>query len=216
MYSFSLVRREYYTSADIRDAQSTAAGIPMMGAPPVVGPPPGLAVPPPTATANGFPSDRSVIVLNNSKPASKVASSKKKQQTGTAFSFRNLKKSVLPASSSSSVAPMLPQQQDHLSVPFTLADRRGDQQFTIGFRLGPDGNIIDIENASGFTAQQQPAPPAGSPTPTFINNGSQVVFYDSNQQQQQQREQQQLKRKPVTKDDHYNYQYDDSKDTDYY
>jgi hypothetical protein len=194
-----LVRREYYTSADIRDAQATGGGIPMMGAPGVVpGPPgvaPGLAVPPPAA-ANGFPSDRSVIVLNNSKPAAKSA--KKKE----AFSFRNIKRSIVP---SSSITPMQ-EPQDQLHVPFNSErGRRDSHQFTIGFRLGPDGNIVDIES------QIPPQPPA-SPTPTFINgNGSQVILFDSSNQQQQQ----QLKRKPITKDDNH-YKHDDSNKDNYY
>ncbi|KAG2198757.1 hypothetical protein INT47_010543 [Mucor saturninus] len=175
IYRFSLYRREYQTSADFAHYRE---GMPMMtGAnvnipqAAIINGNPNI---PPGAT---FPNDRSIIVLNNQKPRSK--SNKKKE----AFSFRNIKKSIVTPST---VSPM----HDQLHVPFSDTTRR-DSQFTIGFRLGPDGNIIDIENAP-------------SPTPTYIN-GAAII---DNQQQQ-------LKRKPITKEDHHN-QYYDGNDEGYY
>lgn len=129
-----------------------------------------------------FPNDRSIIVLNNQKPRSK--SSKKKE----AFSFRNIKKSIVPPST---IVPI----HDQLHVPFSDTTRR-DSQFTIGFRLGPDGNIIDIENAP-------------SPTPTYING---AALLNNNHQQNSQ---QQLKCKPITKEDHHKQYYHDN-DEGYY
>lgn len=138
----------------------------MIGAPPPPTLPPNAMINTPGAGAGGPfpPNDRQVIVLNNAKPASKT-----KRRIDT-FSFRNIKRSSTNAKT--------PKQQsmDQLHVPFGTRD----SQFTIGFRLGPDGNIIDIENAP-------------SPTPTFINPT-----------------QQQLKRKPIltaaaTDDDNKSY-----------
>jgi hypothetical protein len=118
--------------------------------------------------AGGVPfaaNDRSVIVLNNAKPRSKSTETPKRRID--TFSFRNIKKSIAPASA------IVPQKQmDQLQIPFIDSTRR-DSQFTIGFRLGPDGNIIDIENAP-------------SPTPTFTE-------YNLKQPQ--------LKRKPVKEED---------------
>ncbi|GAA5799679.1 hypothetical protein HPULCUR_005096 [Helicostylum pulchrum] len=143
IYSFSVFRREYATEADFRDNMNHRdSGMPMMGVNVNV---------PPAAMLNGnpglpgaYPNDRNVIVLNNQKPRSKTTKKKKE-----VFSFRNIKKSIVP---STTVAPL---QTNQLNVPFIDQTRR-DSQFTIGFRLGPDGNIIDIENAP-------------SPTPTYIN-----------------------------------------------
>lgn len=166
-----------------------------------MGPGGGLAMPPPAMINNGgvagaggpFPPDRSVIVLNNQKPRSK---SVKKKDT---FSFRNIKKSIVP---SSSITPM--QENHQLQVPFGGTTRR-DSQFTIGFRLGPDGNIVDIENAP-------------SPTPTFINNGS--AFFENQHLINNKQQQQQLKRKSISsKDDHYSNhkkRYYDDEDEGYY
>jgi hypothetical protein len=119
--------------------------------------------------AGGLPysaNDRSVIVLNNAKPRSKSTNSPKRRID--TFSFRNIKKSIAP---SSMIVPLQQQKQmDQLQVPF-IDNTQRNSQFTIGFRLGPDGNIIDIENAP-------------SPTPTFTEH-----------------KQPQLKRKPVKEDD---------------
>lgn len=190
IYSFSLVRRSYHTSADLRDAN-----IPM-------GPGGAVAMPPPAMINNGgvagagpFPNDRSVIVLNNHKPRSK---STKKKDT---FSFRNIKRSIAP---SSAITPMQDNHHQQLQVPFGGTTRR-DSQFTIGFRLGPDGNIVDIENAP-------------SPTPTFINNNSSSLFEN---QPLNNKKQQQLKRKSLSKEEllyHQNKKqyYDDDDDENYY
>lgn len=190
IYSFSLVRRSYHTSADLRDAN-----IPM-------GPGGAVAMPTPAMINNGgvagagpFPNDRSVIVLNNHKPRSK---STKKKDT---FSFRNIKRSIAP---SSAITPMQDNHHQQLQVPFGGTTRR-DSQFTIGFRLGPDGNIVDIENAP-------------SPTPTFINNNSSSLFEN---QPLNNKKQQQLKRKSLSKEEllyHQNKKqyYDDDDDENYY
>ncbi|KAI8083868.1 hypothetical protein BDF21DRAFT_438020 [Thamnidium elegans] len=141
IYSLSVFRRDNPTSADFRDHMNhREPGVPMMGVNVNV---------PQAAILNGnpglpgaYPNDRNVIVLNNQKPRSKTT--KKKE----VFSFRNIKKSIVPST-------VVPLQTNQLNVPFIDQTRR-DSQFTIGFRLGPDGNIIDIENAP-------------SPTPTYIN-----------------------------------------------
>ncbi|KAI8369104.1 hypothetical protein EDC96DRAFT_503869 [Choanephora cucurbitarum] len=118
IYSYSLVLRGYAAELDYR----FGGNVPMMSS--------GVALPPNAilnattqAGAGPFPpNDRSVIVLNNAKP---------NKRTDT-FSF---------GKRASAVAPY---QEEPLLVPFH--DTR-NAQFTIGFRLGPDGNIIDIENA---------------------------------------------------------------------
>ncbi|KAL7333511.1 hypothetical protein PS15p_202404 [Mucor circinelloides] len=149
IYSFSLVIRGFATEAFLRSGGG--GNVPMMGGPP----PPGVALPPsamintPGGGGGGPfpPNDRQVIVLNNAKPGSKT-----KRRIDT-FSFRNIKRS-----STTATKPLKQQtSMDQLHVPFGARD----SQFTIGFRLGPDGNIIDIENAP-------------SPTPTFINPTQQL------------------------------------------
>lgn len=142
----------------------------MMGGPPPPALPPSAMINTPGGGGGGPfpPNDRQVIVLNNAKPRSKA-----KRRIDT-FSFRNIKRS-----STAATKPLMQQQQqkqqhtamEQLHVPFGARD----SQFTIGFRLGPDGNIIDIENAP-------------SPTPTFINPTTQ-----------------QLKRKPIMTDDDTKY-----------
>ena len=157
----------------------------------------GVAMPPPAMINNGagagpFPNDRSVIVLNNQKPRSK--STKKKE-----FSFRNIKKSIVP---SSAITPMQDQQLLQ-QVPFGLGNtnQQRDPQFTIGFRLGPDGNIVDIENAP-------------SPTPTFINNSSSL--FEQQQLLQNKSSRQHLGRKSISKEDHYPQKKNYYEDEDYY
>ncbi|KAI7902448.1 uncharacterized protein BX663DRAFT_511107 [Cokeromyces recurvatus] len=168
IYSFSLVRRAYITDADIRAGDV---------------PPPPVALPPnaggiPAGVPFNPPNDQ-VIVLNNAKP-SKVKPIPKPTRSHSIlnpntnnhdiipkrridkFSFRQSIRKSLKNSSKS----------DHLYIPFKTQEK--DSQFTIGFRLGPDGNIIDIEDASL------------SPIPAFIN-------------------QQQLKRKPVSKEDEFEF-----------
>lgn len=106
----------------------------------------GVNIPPPAMIpgnsgmpgTGAFPNDRSVIVLNNHKPRSKSTVEPKKKD---AFSFRNIKKSK------STVVPFSNTTSDQLHVPF-IDQSRNNSQFTIGFRLDPDGNIIDIENSS--------------------------------------------------------------------
>ncbi|KAI8046974.1 uncharacterized protein B0P05DRAFT_482285 [Gilbertella persicaria] len=127
IYSYSLVLRGYAAEMDYRFG---SANMPMMNSG-VALPPNAILNTPAGAGAGPFlPNDRSVIVLNNAKPKSK---STKRIDT---FSFRKKQSAVTP--------------QDSLQVPF-FADHQKDSQFTIGFRLGPDGNIIDIENASSPT-----------------------------------------------------------------
>ncbi|OBZ84564.1 hypothetical protein A0J61_07388 [Choanephora cucurbitarum] len=131
IYSYSLVLRGYAAELEYR----FGGNVPMMSS--------GVALPPnailnATTQAGTFPpNDRSVIVLNNAKPKSNETA---KKRTDT-FSFRNMKRA-------STVAPY---QEEALLVPFH--DTR-NAQFTIGFRLGPDGNIIDIENAPSPNPRQ--------------------------------------------------------------
>ncbi|CAO3625362.1 unnamed protein product [Mucor fragilis] len=168
IYSFSLVIRGFATEAFLRNGGG--GNVPMMGGPPPPALPPSAMINTPGGGGGGPfpPNDRQVIVLNNAKPRSKA-----KRRIDT-FSFRNIKRS-----STAATKPLMQQQQqkqqhtamEQLHVPFGARD----SQFTIGFRLGPDGNIIDIENAP-------------SPTPTFINPTTQ-----------------QLKRKPIMTDDDTKY-----------
>ncbi|KAI9485822.1 MAG: hypothetical protein EXX96DRAFT_546641 [Benjaminiella poitrasii] len=182
IYSFSLLRRGYVTDADIRAGDGAGA----LGVPPVPLPPPNVMMT--NAGAPGgvpFKPNDQVIILNNAKPSrtksTKTAEPKRRIDT---FSFRKLKKNIVGTQSG-----------QHLYVPFRGYDdmNRRDSQFTIGFRLGPDGNIIDIEDA----------PP--SPTPTFINQHHQQqsnlpsTLIDPRNQSSNNK-QQQLKRKPVKED----------------
>ncbi|CAO3663706.1 hypothetical protein CU097_010464 [Rhizopus azygosporus] len=95
---------------------------------PLMGGPPAIPQPAminnPAAPGGPYPPDRSVIVLNNAKPSKRTKD----------FSFRNIKKSIR---NKKIVEPL-----------------RKDSQFSIGFKLSPDGKIIDIESAP-------------SPTPTY-------------------------------------------------
>lgn len=120
IYSFRLFRPEYISDADIRHAQSY--NMPLMGGPPAI-PQPAM-INNPAAPGGPYPPDRSVIVLNNTKPSKRTKD----------FSFRNIRKSIR---NKKIVEPL-----------------RRDSQFSIGFKLSPDGKIIDIESAP-------------SPTPTY-------------------------------------------------
>ncbi|KAI8370299.1 hypothetical protein BD560DRAFT_397050 [Blakeslea trispora] len=144
IYSYSLVLRGYVAELDYRFGNG-GANVPMMSASGVALPPNAVINATTGAGVGPFPpNDRSVIVLNNAKPKS---TEKPKKRTDT-FSFRNMKKA--------SAATVAPYQDEALLVPFYADHDTRDSQFTIGFRLGPDGNIIDIENAP-------------SPTPTYVN-----------------------------------------------
>lgn len=142
---------------------------------------PGVAMPA-NAMINGgggaggvpFPAnDQSIIVLNNAKPRTKSTDTPKRRID--TFSFKNIKKSIAP---SSMIVPLQQRQMDQLQIPF-IDNKRGDSQFTIGFRLGPEGNIIDIENAP-------------SPTPTFTEQNAKEP---------------QVKRKQVKEDNNFDESY---------